>query len=372
MHVAKMIYPQARFLHIYWLSCQSWWYARWVLMQQFSPLARVAPFKWAPRKAGCRYQDWFHALLMFRRWHSTAKYWSSSYYLGWTFWADLCRCWFVSHTTIHLSDSFTSRVVSKVASESIVDSECNLDRALVWTYYVGSLWRGTGALAMCTSLWNCKAHTSILAMTGLIISCRFACDEIHVNFCTGGWHCVIIFTWSTTLRSLMWYACLGDFHGIHCHGSKVSMRGTWRRIGVEHGHRHVIFVWAEMEHRREAFAVPQDDGGLVPHRHVDGCKLYCGCGADSLQLAGGMSTLEWCWGYGGRIDRSWTCAPGSRMKELPCVWSGILNELENAGVICAHLTGESCVFARMCWGVYRQALMCCSFWFPLVLSLELL
>ncbi len=77
------------------------------------------PFKWAPRKAGCRYQDWLHALLMLRRWHFTPKHWSSSYLPRADFWVDLCWCWFVPHTTEHQSESFTSRVVSKHALESI-------------------------------------------------------------------------------------------------------------------------------------------------------------------------------------------------------------------------------------------------------------
>jgi len=157
-----------------------WRYARWVLMQQCSPLARVAllfePHARLVAEIKTGFLQWwcfdFDILLQ-----------SIGHFpkLGWT----LSRLVLVLVCfTYHGTLKWVIHITSSLEARFGVDSTCNLDRAFVRTYYVSSLCRGTGAFAMSSSLWTCKAHTSILTMTGLIISCRFACGEIHINFRT--------------------------------------------------------------------------------------------------------------------------------------------------------------------------------------------
>lgn len=180
MHVTKMIYPQAMFFHISRLSCQSedmhdgFWCNNAVLWRGW-PFYLSPTQCWLPRSRLVSCNDDVSTLTYYCR--VLVIFLSLGGLLSRLVLVLVC---FTYHGTL----KWVIHITSSLEARFRVDSKCNLDRALVRTYYVSSLCRGTGAFAMSSSLWTCKAHTSILTMTGLIISCRFACGEIHINFRT--------------------------------------------------------------------------------------------------------------------------------------------------------------------------------------------
>ena len=123
---------------------------------------------------------WLRLLGLWREvmWRYTAKYWSSSYLPRIDLWADLWWCWFIVylHTTEHRCASFVSHEYVSRAHLG-ANSECNvkdINSGLCWIALTSN---GSNEYF----LWTWKAHTSILTMTGLIISCRFACGELYVH-----------------------------------------------------------------------------------------------------------------------------------------------------------------------------------------------